>query len=194
MWTDHFTMTGPQFQSPDLNPSDYPFFTGHIAMSENYLWSSYGVADSGTDWDLAAIPSYNGQTTAAFNADTFRITKDSKNHEKAWTVLTYLLDDARSDLLTTYGGMPAREAEQAAFFDTLGATFPGQTIDWQVAVDGVQFADVPNFESAMPNYNKAFDKLNEFSTKWQSTPGLDLDKEIADLKAALQKVFDEASQ
>jgi multiple sugar transport system substrate-binding protein len=194
MWTDHFTMTGPQFQSPDLNPSDYPFFTGHVAMSENYLWSSYGVADSGTDWDLAAIPSYNGQTTAAFNADTFRITKDSKNHEKAWTVLTYLLDDARSDLLTTYGGMPAREGEQAAFFDTLGATFEGQTIDWQVAVDGVQFADVPNFESAMPNYNKAFDKLNEFSTKWQSTPGLDLDKEIADLKAALQKVFDEASQ
>jgi multiple sugar transport system substrate-binding protein len=194
IWKDHFSMTYAQFQSPDFNPSDYPFFTGNVAMSANYLWSSYGVADSGKDWDLAAIPSYNGQTTAAFNADTFRITKGSKNHEKAWEVLTYLLDDARSDLLTTYGGMPARPGEQAAFFTGLGSQFPGQTIDWQVAIDGVQFADVPNFEGAMPDYNKATDVLNKFSTKWQGTPGLDLDKEIADLKAALQKVFDEAKK
>jgi Bacterial extracellular solute-binding protein. len=162
-------------------------------MSENYLWSTYGVADSGDDWDLAAIPSYNGQTTAAFNADTFRITKGSKNHEKAWTVLTYLLDDARADLLTTYGGMPARPGEQAAFFDTLSEGFT-QKIDWQVAIDGIQYADVPNFESEMPDYNKAFDKLNEFSTRWQAKAGLDLDKEIADLRDALQLIFDQAQQ
>jgi multiple sugar transport system substrate-binding protein len=193
IWKDHFSMTGPQFLSPDFNPSDYPFFTGHVAMSENYLWSTYGVADSGDDWNLAAIPSYNGNTTAAFNADTFRITKGSKNHEKAWIVLKYLLDDARGDLLKTYGGMPARAGEQAAFFDSLGAGFK-QKIDWQVAIDGIQYADVPNFEGPMPDYNKATDTLNTFSTKWQTTPGLDLDKEIADLKAALQKVFDQAKQ
>ena len=28
MWTDHFAMTGPVFESVDFNPSDYPFFTG----------------------------------------------------------------------------------------------------------------------------------------------------------------------
>ncbi|MDP9250719.1 MAG: sugar ABC transporter substrate-binding protein, partial [Chloroflexota bacterium] len=156
-----------------------------------YLWSTYGVADSGDDWNLAAIPSYNGTTTAAFNADTFRTTKESKNHDKAWTVLTYLLDDARADLLKAYGGMPARAAEQAAFFTDLSSGFK-QKIDWQVAIDGIQFADVPNFEGPMPDYNKATDTLNTFSTKWQGTPGLDLDKEMADLKAALQKVFDEA--
>jgi multiple sugar transport system substrate-binding protein len=187
-------MTYAQFQSPDFNPSDYPFFTGNVAMSENYLWSSYGVADSGKNWDLAAIPSYNGHTTAAFNADTFRITKGSKNHEKAWEVLTYLLDTARSDLLTTYGGMPARPGEQAAFFTDLSSEFPGQTIDWQVAIDGIQFADVPNFEGPMPDYNKAVDVLNKFSTKWQGTPGLNLDNEILALKTALQKVFREAKQ
>jgi multiple sugar transport system substrate-binding protein len=193
IWTDHFSMTGPQFESEDFNPSDYPFFTGNVAMSENYLWSTYGVGDSGDDWNLAAIPSYNGKTTAAFNADTFRITKASKNHEKAWTVLTYLLDDAREELLKAYGGMPARAGEQAAFFDTLSAEYT-QTIDWQVAVDGIQYADVPNFEAALPDYNKAFDKLNEFGTKWQANAGLDLDKEIADLRDALQKIFDEAQQ
>jgi multiple sugar transport system substrate-binding protein len=194
MWKDHFSMTGPQFQSPDFNPSDYPFFTGNVAMSENYLWSTYGVGDSGKDWNLAAIPSYNGQTTAAFNADTFRITKQSKNHEKAWEVMTYLLDDARAKLLKTYGGMPARTGEQTAFFTDLSSQFEGQTIDWQVAIDGIQFADVPNFEGPMPDYNKATDTLNTFSTKWQATKGLDLDKEIAALRDALQAVFDQAKQ
>ena len=88
-------------------------------MSENYLWSTYGVADAGDDWNLAATPSYNGQTTAAFNADTFRILKDSKHPDEAFKVLTYLLGEGSKDLLTLYGGMPARPAEQDAFFETL---------------------------------------------------------------------------
>jgi multiple sugar transport system substrate-binding protein len=191
IWTDHFAMTGPQFESPDYNPSDYPFFTGNVSMSANYLWSTYGVGDAGDDWDLAMLPSYNGQVTAAFNADTFRITKHTKHPEEAWTVLTYLLDEARAELLGTYVGMPARSAEQAAFFETLSANFT-QTIDWQVAIDSVQFADVPNFESPMPDYNKAFDVIDEFGSKWQATEGLDLDQEIADLRDRLQAVFDQA--
>lgn len=191
IWTDHFSMTGPQFESPDFNPSDYPFFTGNVSMSANYLWSTYGVGDAGDDWDLAMLPSYNGTVTAAFNADTFRITKHSKHPEQAWTVLTYLLDDARAELLGTYVGMPARDSEQGAFFDTLSSGFT-QTIDWQVAIDSVQFADVPNFESPMPDYNKAFDLIDQFSSHWQATPGLDLDQEIADLKDQLQAIFDQA--
>ena len=44
-------------------------------------------ADAGDDWNLAATPSYQGQTTAAFNADTFRILKGSKHPDEAFTVL-----------------------------------------------------------------------------------------------------------
>ena len=108
IWTDHFSMTGPLFQSTDFNPSGYPFFTGKVAMSENYLWSTYGVADAGDDWDLAAIPSYQGQTTAAFNADTFRILKDTKHPDEAFEVLHVPARRRLGDLLKTYGGMPAR--------------------------------------------------------------------------------------
>ena len=36
-------MTGPIFSSPDINPEDYPFFTGKVAMSDNFLWSTYGL-------------------------------------------------------------------------------------------------------------------------------------------------------
>jgi multiple sugar transport system substrate-binding protein len=193
IWTDHFAMTGPQFESPDFNPSDYPFFTGNVSMSQNYLWSSYGVGDAGDDWDIAAMPSYSGKITAAFNADTFRIFKGSKHPQEAFEVLQYLLDDAREELLGTYGAVPARPSEQQAFFDTLAGNFP-QKVDWQVALDGIAYADVPNFESPMPAYNEAMDVLNRYGTDWQAKRGLDLDSEIAKLQHELQGVFDAANQ
>ena len=193
-------MTGPQFQSQDINPNGYPFFTGNVAMSENYLWSTYGVADAGDDWNLAATPAYNGQTTAAFNADTFRILKDSKHPDEAFKVLTYLLGEGRRTCSRTYGGMPARPAEQDAFFETLqnqtgddGKPLYPQKIDWNVAKEGVNHADVPNFESYMPAYNESLDLLNTFGTKWQATPGLDLDAEIEALKTQLQAIWDKAA-
>ena len=83
-------MTGPIFSSPDINPEDYPFFTGKIAMSENFLWSTYGLEGLKGDWDMGIIPSYNGKVTSAFNADTFQILKDTKIPDAAFTVLSYL--------------------------------------------------------------------------------------------------------
>ena len=65
-----------------------------------------------------------------------------------------------------------------------------QKIDWNVAKQGVAFADVPNFESYMPAYNQTLDLLNTFTTKWQSTPGLDLDAEIAAMKSQMQAIWD----
>ncbi len=191
IWTNHTAMTGPQFAGTDLNPDGYPFFTGNVAMSENYLWSTYGVAGAGDDWNMAATPSYEGQTTAAFNADTFRILKSSKHPDEAFTVLTYLLGDASKQLLQAYGGMPARVSEQDAFFTTAQEEFT-QPIDWQVAKDGVAFADVPNFESYMPAYNESLDLIITFGTKWQATPGLDMAKEIEDLRTQMQAIWDKA--
>ena len=191
IWTNHTAMTGPQFLDTTLNPDGYPFFTGNVAMSENYLWSTYGVAGAGDDWNMAATPSYEGQTTAAFNADTFRILKSSKHPDEAFEVLTYLLGDASKELLQAYGGMPARVADQDAFFVTAQKEFT-QPIDWQVAKDGVAFADVPNFESYMPAYNESLDLIITFGTKWQATPGLDMDKEIEDLRTQMQAIWDKA--
>ena len=58
IWTDHFSMTGPQFETTDLNPAGYPFCAGKVAMSTNYLWSTYCVDDAGDDWNMAATPAY----------------------------------------------------------------------------------------------------------------------------------------
>jgi multiple sugar transport system substrate-binding protein len=188
IWKDHISVTGPQFLNTDFNPNGYPFFTGKVAMSENYLWSLYGVSDAGDDWNMAATPSYQGQTTAAFNADTFRILKGSKHPDEAFKVLAFLL--ANKDLLKLYGGMPAVESEQDAFLQGLQADYT-HTIDWNVAKAGIQFADVPNFESYMPAYNQTLNLINTFGTKWQATPGLDLDKEIDDMKTQMQAIWDQ---
>ena len=156
-------------------------------MSTNYLWSLYGIKDAGDDWNMAATPAYKGKTTAAFNADTFRILKTSKNPDKAFEVLQYLL--ANEDLLKLYGGMPAVESKQDAFLQGLQADYT-QTIDWNVAKEGVKYADVPNFESFMPAYNQTLDLMSTFYTKWQATPDLNLDTEIADMKTQMQAIWD----
>jgi multiple sugar transport system substrate-binding protein len=193
IWTDHVSMTGPQFESKDINPSDYPFFNGNVAMSENFLWSTYGVGKL-DDWDLAAIPSYNGQVTAAFNADTFRILKGSKHPDEAFQVLTYLLGDASGDLLKAYGGFPARTADQATGIAALQSQFKN-TVDWQVAVDGIGKADNPNFESYMPAYNESLGLVGsggKYLTKWGNTAGLDMDAQIQSLQTEMQAIWDKA--
>jgi multiple sugar transport system substrate-binding protein len=192
MWTDHTSMTGPVFSSPDINPEDYPFFTGKVAMSNNFLWSTYGLEGLKGDWDMGIVPSYNGKTTSAFNADTFRILKGTKHPDEAFQVLTYLLGDGAPELLATYGGMPARTAEQAAFFDGQNQTFT-QKPDWQVALDSIQFADNPNFESYMPAYNETLGLVGsggKYTTKWQTDQGLNMDQEFESLRAEIQAIWD----
>jgi multiple sugar transport system substrate-binding protein len=187
IWTDHFSMTGPIFETTDINPAGYPFCAGKVAMSTNYLWSTYCIDDAGPDWNMAATPAYKGKTTAAFNADTWRIMKDSKNPDQAFEVLQYLLGN--EELLTLYGGTPAVESKQDAFLEALFADYT-QGIDWKVAKEGIKYADVPNFESFMPAYNQTLDTLSKYGTKWQTTPGLDLNAEIEALRAETQGVWD----
>ena len=184
---DHFSMTGAEFETTDLNPAGYPFCAGKVAMSTNYLWSTYCVDDAGDDWNMAATPAYKGKTTAAFNADTWRILKTSKNPDQAVEVLLYLLGN--EELLALYGGTPAVESKQDAFLEALFKDY-SQGIDWKVAKEGVAFADVPNFESYMPAYNQTLDLINTYGTKWQTTPGLDIDAEVESIREEMQAVWD----
>ena len=199
IWKDHFIMTLPVFQSAEFGGGEYAFFSGHVAMSENFLWTTYGVANSGTDWDLAAIPSFNGKVTSPLNADTFAIMKGTQNPDAAFAALTYILDESSDKLLEIYGGMPARPDKQDAFFDSLDQSkddngkikFP-QGVYWQVAKDSVQYADTPNFEAAMPQYNETLTILGKYLTKWGTTAGLDMDAEITKLQQDIQAAWDKS--
>jgi multiple sugar transport system substrate-binding protein len=199
IWKDHFIETNAVYQSPEWNGGGYTFNTGKVAMQENFLWNICCITDAGRDWDIATIPSFNGTTTAVFNADTFRILKSTKHPDEAFQVLEYLLGDASSKLLNTYSGFPARTADQAGFFtqlqqqktDTGKPVYPIH-VDWKVATDGIQYADNPNFEAYMPAYNQSLDTFNKYLTRWTSTQGLNMDQEIAALQSDLQTIWDKS--
>jgi multiple sugar transport system substrate-binding protein len=195
IWTDHFIMTDQVFNSDAIAGGDQAFFSGKVAMSTNFLWITYGLGsdygETGGKWDIAAVPSYNGKHTSPLNADTFAILEPSKNPDAAFAAMAYLMEDRGHELLTLYGGMPAREAERQAFLDGLAATagFP-EDADWQVVNDSVQYADVPNFEGGMPKYNETNTILSKFRSRWLTTGGLDIDAQIDQLLAEVQAEWD----
>jgi len=88
--------------------------------------------------------------------------------------------------------MPARTDEQAAFFAGQDETFT-QKPDWQVAIDSIQFADNPNFESFMPAYNETLGLIGsggKYTTRWQTEKDLDMAAEFEALRAEIQAIWD----
>lgn len=197
IWKDHFIETNAVWSSDAFSGGGYTFNSGKVAMQENFLWNVCCVTEAGKGWDLAAIPSFNGIVTAAFNADTFRILKSSKHPDEAFTVLTYLLGEASGELLNAYTGFPARTSQQGGFFTQLsqqkddnGKDVYPPNVNWQVAADGTAYADNPNFESYMPAYNESLDLLVKYLTSWTSKGDLNMDTEIATLRDQLQAIWD----
>lgn len=186
MWVDHFIPNAAQ-EGSDLLGAGNPFNSGNLAMAQSHLW--YTCCLDGTEWNMAPIPSHNGVTTVRLHADTFRIYKNTPNAEEAFEVLAYFVGPAALDLLAVYGGMPARVEEQDAFFAGLDARYT-QGVNWQVARDGLNYPDTPSHEAWFPSYLRGRDRMAAFATLLNSTPGLNLEAEIATFVADMQALFD----
>ena len=198
-WNEWYNPNGAYGGAEFLQSAGGPFTSGNLAMTQLHTWYLAPWAFDGTtfDWDVAALPSYNGVTTAKMHADTFGILKGSSNPEAAFEVLTYMLSEEHAtDLLTIYGGIPARLSLQADYFDIHAETnLGGKEINWDVIVAGSAYADNPNHESWMPSYLETNDRYNETWNYFANTPGLteeDIDAEIELLVADLQAIFDAA--
>ena len=201
MWKDHFILTGPQYNSQGFNGGGYAFNSGKVAMQENFLWNLCCIPDAGKNWNLAALPSYNGKVTVPLNADSFRITRKSAHPEQAFTALQYLiLGPGHTELLNSISGFPALKSDQGTYFQQLeqqkddkGKPIYPSGINWDVVTAGIPNADVnPNSENFMPNYNKSLDVLVKYLTRWTGTPGLNMDTEFSNLQTELQKVWNSA--
>lgn len=191
MWRDYWTPSGPYEQSELLGYGDY-FASGNVAMVHTHLWYA-GFMDVNFNWNTAVVPSYQGNTTAALNADTFVIPKLSENQEAAFKVMMYLVDNACLDLLDIYGGMPARMEYQDQYLENLeNGRFQAQNINWDVAVDSLQYSDVPSYESWLPNFMESETRLGISWDNMKNDSSLDLDAEIDALEADLQAIFDSA--
>lgn len=190
MHTRHFKPNAT-YRDSDLLAAGNSFDSGNLAMNHSHLWYTCCLT-SVPNWDVAAIPAYNdrGDVTVKLHADTFRILKSSQHSDEAVEVLTWMVGDGAADLLGIYGGFPARKSLQEDFIAGLNEEFP-QGVHWEVFVEGMAYPDVPNHESNLPNYAKAFDRLNAFDTLYQAEPDLDIDAELDKLISDLQAIFDE---
>ena len=191
MWNSHFIPNGPYGSSDILSAGSWGE-SGKIGMFQCHLWySGYAVMDY--DWDVYPMPSYKGRTTAKMHADTFEIPKGSKNPDAAFKALSYLVTTAADDLLNIYGGMPAQTTKQKAFLDNFFKTrYPHVTVNTDIIIDSVQYADNPNHEAWMPSFQETSTAYTEFWDNLTNNPGLDLDAEAAELKVKLQEIYNNA--
>ncbi len=199
MWKYNFAPTGKYRSSALLNQGT-TVASGRIAMDAANGWSisSYGTADDAKIkmWDIGVLPSYDGQTSGPLDADTFTIMKTSAHPSEAFEAMIAIM--ASKELQVVYGGMPAAIADQAGFFEKFdqeytSKVFPGVTVSWDVMQEMENYPAVPSHEADMPNFVKVIDLCAAFFTKLQSSGDLNFDNELNQLRADIQKAFDEAT-
>ncbi|MGL4651206.1 MAG: ABC transporter substrate-binding protein, partial [Caldilineaceae bacterium] len=193
IWGDEpFIPSEPVIQSPDFGAGN-PFNSGKIAMAITHMWYTCCIGSAGESWDLGVLPTYNGVVNGRVDADTFRIWKGTENPEAAFEVLSYLIGPASLDLLATYGGMPARESDQDAFFATKSEQYPFVD-NWDAIKAGLAYPDIPSGEGYRPNFTEVFDRYRTFGSTLRTTPDLDVDAEIATLEADLTAIMQKAAE
>jgi multiple sugar transport system substrate-binding protein len=188
IWNKHFAPTRAEESDPSLNGN--AFASGRVAMARTHAWYTCCLTDLQANWDIAPMPSYNGQYTSTLDTDTFRILNTTRYPDAAFEVLTYLIGDASADLLTSYGAFPARESQRDAYFETMKTRYPNQNINWQVVNDSLNHATLAPARPWMPNTSAANDRINAFLTLLHSDSSVNVDAELEKLRSDLQTIFD----
>jgi multiple sugar transport system substrate-binding protein len=189
IWTKHFMPTADYYNSDQFNKGNV-FPSGNLGMAHVHTWYTCCFDNAKMNWDIAVMPTINGQITAKLHGDTFAIMKESKNQDVAFKVLSDMV--VAPELYVIYGGMPALPEDREAFFNTLSERAAPNVIDWDVAVQMLNYPDLPNHEAWLPNLAEANSLLGAFRTTMDSTPDMDLDAAIAKLKEDLQAAYDAA--
>lgn len=192
IWTDHFYPNTAQ-EGSELLATPNVFGSGNIGMALTHLWFTCCIVDAPvSNWDLAVVPTNaEGVTTSKLHADTYRILDSTENPEAAFEVLTYLIGEASPELTLTYGALPIREGDQAAYFEAQDERYP-QDVDWSIVNKMLQYPDIPSHEIAVPNNNQARDRMLAFVSLIKTEGGLDLQAEVQTLVSDLQAIFDAA--
>ncbi len=196
MWKDHFIPNNTYGSSEQFGTGNI-FQSGKLAMAIVPLWYTCCLGDSvgKFEWDFATVPqSFDGKYHVATDADTFRLTKGGAHQEEAFTVLSYLLDEAVPTLAPTYGAFPARPAYQQAWIDSKSAQYDWG-INWQVAVNSLAYNNPvsQHHESDYPNWQKGYDRTAAFLTLLTGDTGADIDvnKELDTFQSDMQAIVDE---
>jgi hypothetical protein len=109
--------------------------------------------------------------------------------------MTYIMN--RMDLLAAYGGTPATGDRLKFFHDNvdpqLARQFPGNKVNWQVAVDMEAYAEVPNHQAELSNNTKAVADYNRVFSTLAATKSLNMNAVFRRVTTALQADFNAAT-
>jgi multiple sugar transport system substrate-binding protein len=196
MWSSHTAPNATAEASTQLAEGNSQA-SGAVAMNAAWIDSIGSIAtDSKTSkvkrWDIGIVPSWNTATTSPMTADTFTITRASKNPDAAFKAVLAIMADA--SLLKAYGREPAKKADRPAYFTGLDAKlaplFPGNQVTWSVLDEMATVPASPSPDSGLPAVSQAGSDIDAFYVKLQTTTGLDVKAEVTKLQAALQKDYD----
>jgi multiple sugar transport system substrate-binding protein len=196
VWNEYF-IPNTTYGASELLGNDNAFNSGNLAMAIVPLWYTCCLGDSvgNFEWDIAVVPkSLDGEYHVAIDADTFRITKGSANPEAAFTVLSYLLNEAVPTLAPVYGAFPARPEYQDDWVEGQNERYPFD-VNWQVAIDSLAYANPIELhhESDHPNWQKGADRVAAFNTLLFGDTGaeIDVNAELDTLEADLNAIINE---
>lgn len=192
LWKSHFISTSTAEASTLLQPS--AFDSGHLGMAITPLWYTCCMTDTAgkLKWNIGTVPmSPDGKYHVAADADTFRIIKSTPHPDEAFTVLSYILDQAVPKLAPAYGAFPARKEYQQTWIDSENKTYT-QGVNWQVALDSLQYVNPGNLhhESNLPNFQQGQDRWASFYTQLFGDSGatIDLNAELDKLQSDLNSI------
>jgi multiple sugar transport system substrate-binding protein len=188
IWTYHFI---PSFDRYDTLYYTNLFETEQGAMIRSMSWYTCCIENLSARWDLAVQPAYEDQIYAPLDVDNFYITKITKHPDEAFTVLQYLLGEAAPELLEQYDVFPARPDLYDEALRRKAEQYP-QVQNWDVVTTSIPLAPAIHHQMGFPNSIVIY--LEDFLYKLRGTGGdsLDLDAELDQLEADLQKAIDTA--
>jgi multiple sugar transport system substrate-binding protein len=175
IWEKHFIPTG------NYN-SRAPFSSGNIGMIINNMWYLVNLKDASFQWDLAAIPTFNDQTTVDWLGGVMLVSNSTPYQFEAVQAAYTLANNV--DLLKIGGYIPAMEKLQDDVLTALKNEYPG--VDFQPALDGLNHLSQPSTVSPIPTFIEA--KFEEFRDRISTVSGLDLEAELDKLDATIKAV------
>jgi multiple sugar transport system substrate-binding protein len=173
---------------------DFTFESGKVAMFECFSWSSYAFPNFTTagNWNVAAVPAGpHGDVVAPVNADTFAISKHSKNPDQAWEVAKWLMEpDMQKRVCGILGCIPSRKSLAEGWVKNMTSQY--SNVDFQVFIDSIDYMDAsPNNEAWVPNYQKVWDATENAMSRILSGESNSPQQVVDELNTEVQGYLDE---
>ncbi len=188
MWIDRiYPHQADQFS--DLFSNANTFRSGHVAMAHAPQWFTCCMGETDFEWDIAVMPSYEGQVTSKLHSDGFRIFSESDEPIATAEFLHWLMTTGYQDLLFAYGGVPAQPERITFMVEELDDFYP-YDVNWQVMLDSLDHADAPHHQAYIPNFEQVQLAEQLFWSLLETDPALQLDDEINSFENHLQHIID----